>query len=175
MNKSNVSLSGDALKQIKLHYQEEYAKTLKKLKELEQVLQELDPVQLDAAPVTELNTAPSSTADKPKTQKRKYKKKRGRKSVWGKFIMDRLKATQIPLSYDQMTNHAMVVKKLAPSEKDKTKRAISSAAFNLRKNAEKIDTYGIKGSREKYLVLSSWLDDKGQLEDKYKSKIAKTS
>ena len=103
--------------------------------------------------------------------KRKYKKKPGRKSIWGKFILGRLKATNTPLSYDDMTSHAIAIKNLEPTEFDAIRKKIIAAAFVLRSKQDKIDNFAIKGSRTKYMGLKDWFEREGLLNDDYRTKV----
>ena len=168
----------DTAVKMKLHYQEEYTRTLKKLKELKQVLDDLNDV--DTKSITSnadaLTTQTFTSADNSETaeiprQKRKYKKRAGGKNKWQNFITSRLKATQTPLSYDDMTNHAIAIMKLDPSDFKKTRSNIVAAAFQMRKNLGEIDTYAIKGSRTKYMGFTDWFEREGLLKVEYAEKI----
>jgi hypothetical protein len=166
---------------IKRHYQEEYTKTLVKLNDLKSVLEKLahvdassDAVQIDlvGGSTSEVSETPSKAKKKePAKPKRSYTKKRGRKSIWGKFIKSRLRATQTPLSYDDMTYHAIAIKNLEPGDFEKTRQKIVAAAFNLRNKQDVIDTYAIKGSRTKYMGFKDWFEREGLLKQEFIDKI----
>ncbi len=166
----------DTAVKMKLHYQEEYTRTLKQLEELKQVLDQLENVDTKSITSridTTVPSEPKSTstdAVAPKA-KRKYKKRSGGKNKWQNFITSRLKATQTPLSYDDMTNHAIAIMKLDPSEFKKTRANIVAAAFQMRKNQGDIDTYAIKGSRTKYMGFTDWFEREGLLKVEYAEKI----
>ncbi len=182
-----VKFNMDIAIKMKLHYQEEYMRTLKKLEELKQVLDQLEVVDT-ASPQLMLNVD-SSTMESPvasdnsedanpkkikPVKKRKYKKRAGSKNPWSKFIKSRLKATQMPLSYDDMTNHAIAIKNLDPQDMEAIRKKIVAAAFQLRSKLDMIDTYAVKGSRTKYMGLKEWFEREGMLREEFSSKIKKS-
>ncbi|WP_124980400.1 hypothetical protein [Nonlabens xiamenensis] len=171
----SINLNEEVAAKIKIHYQEEYAKTLKKLDELKSILQEMEAVPTnnymhESSESTTAITSSSEENESPKP-KRKYKKKRGKKPVWSKFILNRLKATQTPLSYDDMTNQAIARMNLSPTDFENTRKKIVAAAFILRKKKGQIDTYAIKGDRTKYMGLTKWFEKEGRLNPEFQSKI----
>lgn len=173
---SNVNLSADAASIVKAHYQQELASTLQKVRELKQVLAELDGVQVDAS--EENYTSYGSNVQVSKKVKKSSassnsgrKKKRGRKSFWPSFIIGRLKATQTPLTYDDMTNHAIAIKNLDISKFENIKKTVIATAFNLRSKEHKIDNYAIKGSRTKYMALPEWFEKEGVLLKEFRDKL----
>jgi hypothetical protein len=173
---ANYTVSEDIAVKMKLHYQQEYAQTLKKLNELKAVLNQLSDVDTGNTEMAQVQSIDSSqdeikSTSSTKKPKRKYKKKPGRKSIWGKFILSRLRATNTPLSYDDMTSHAIAIKNLDPTEHDSTRKKIVAAAFVLRSKQGKIDTYAIKGSRTKYMGLKDWFEREGLLKDEYRTKL----
>lgn len=181
---NQVKFNIDIALKMKLHYQEEYMRTLKKLKELKVVLDELEKVDASSLSLdintdshlpdsnsTKGETAESSVNEEKSTKKRKYKKKPGSKNPWAKFIKSRLKATQTPLSYDDMTNHAIAIKNLDPQEFEDIRKKIVAAAFLLRSKLGVIDTYAIKGSRTKYMGFKEWFEREGLLKVEFASKI----
>ncbi len=184
---SDLTFDSNTAIKIKRHYQEEYTKTLVRLNELRSVLEKMSHVDATAdslASIDVIGTSVSSSSssgsdasssseskeDKPKA-KRSYTKKRGRKSIWGKFIKSRLRATQTPLSYDDMTYHAIAIKNLEPGDFEKTRQKIVAAAFNLRNKQDAIDTFAIKGSRTKYMGFKEWFEREGQLKQEFIDKI----
>ncbi len=172
---ADYQISEEIAVKMKLHYQQEYAETLKKLAELKSILDQLEGVNtagdenLSNPLISSDSTSKEQSTEKPK--KRKYKKKPGRKSIWGKFILSRLKSTRTPMSYDDMTSHAIAIKNLDPTDFDKIRKKIIAAAFVLRTKQDKIDNFAIKGSRTKYMGLIDWYEREGLLKDEYKSKI----
>ncbi len=161
---------------MKLHYQEEYSRLVKKLAEIKSILDQLQGVDVgmtdEYSGKADATISPQNDRGKVEaTPKRKYKKKAGRKSIWGKFILSRLKSTRTPLSYDDMTSHAIAIKNLEPSDFEKIRKKIIAAAFVLRSKQDKIDTYAIKGSRTKYMGLKEWFEREGLINDEYRNKI----
>lgn len=181
-------LTDRSLQKIKLHYTEEYHKTLGKLKELESILEELGDVEVSNKDFSVLEVEPDNTVkqvnleivqeDAPihieKPIKRPYKKrlkKRGRKSVWGNFVLKRLKSTQKPLSYDDLANHAIVLLKEDKSDFAKIRKSIIGAVFNLRTKQEKVATIPKDGTRNKYVLLKSWVDQDNKMLPEFKNKL----
>jgi hypothetical protein len=173
---SNVNLSADAASIVKAHYQKELAITLQRVREIKQVLAELNGLPADVtdsdyiARATESNLSSGSKTVKVRSTSTR-KKKRGRKSFWPNFILGRLKATQTPLSYDDMTNHAIAIKNLDIKKFEKIKKTVIASAFNLRSKEHKIDNYAIKGSRTKYMALPEWFEREGILLQEFRDKL----
>jgi len=173
---SNVNLSADAASIVKAHYQQELALTMQKVREIKQVLAELDGLEAVAAESDHIVSAPGynlSSGSKPSKVKSTStrKKKRGRKSFWPNFILGRLKATQTPLTYDDMTNHAIAIKNLDITKFENIKKTVIASAFNLRSKEHKIDNYAIKGSRTKYMALPEWFEREGILLQEFRDKL----
>lgn len=165
-----MKLSDQTISEIKLHYQEEYQTTLRRLKEIESVLKELEPFSITISKISDYNTivgqeatlntaASKKPTEKPKAQYKKRSKKRGRKSVWGDFILKRLRAVNRPLTYDELANHAQVSLNIDPLEFDKTRKALVSAVFQLRNKQDKVATFRKTNSRDKYVLLVKWLNE----------------
>jgi hypothetical protein len=172
---SNVNLSADTASIVKAHYQTELAAALQKVRELRQVLAELDGVQVDGSEESSVSSSASysKSSDKPAKSKSTStrKKKRGRKSFWPNFILSRLKATQTPLTYDDMTNQAIAIKNLDITKFENIKKTVIASAFNLRSKEQKIDNYAIKGSRTKYMALPEWFEKEGILLQEFRDKL----
>ncbi len=166
---SVVIITDQTLQQIKLHYTEEYQKTLRKLKEIESVLEELSGVTVGStteAPVAlDLKSPETNTSEqnlKPKRAYKKRSKRRGRKSVWGDFILKRLKSVNRPLTYNDLANHAIVTKNLEQKDFDKIRKALIAAVFQLRKAGGKVHTENKTGTRDKYVLLHKWMGKDGK-------------
>lgn len=167
-----MRLSQETLQRIKLEYQREYALALKRLQDLKFVLDQLNDIPTPENVFQTPNVHSSIHSEtknenltptnlKPTAPKR-TKGKRGRKSVWGKFILTRLKSVQKPLTLDELTNHAIVTMKIDPARFTKTRQSLVNAVFGLRQKGEVI-TVGVKGTREKVLALPQWLDERERL------------
>lgn len=172
---SNVNLSADTASIVKAHYQTELAAALQKVRELRQVLAELDGVQVEVGEQGSYTSSAGKTKSSDKPAKVKStstrKKKRGRKSFWPNFILSRLKATQTPLTYDDMTNQAIAIKNLDITKFENIKKTVIASAFNLRSKEQKIDNYAIKGSRTKYMALPEWFEKEGVLLQEFRDKL----
>lgn len=172
---SNVNLSADTASIVKAHYQTELAAALQKVRELKQVLAELDGVQVEVGEQISYTSSSGYTKSSDKPAKVKStstrKKKRGRKSFWPNFILSRLKATQTPLTYDDMTNQAIAIKNLDITKFENIKKTVIASAFNLRSKEQKIDNYAIKGSRTKYMALPEWFEKEGVLLQEFRDKL----
>ncbi|MGB1076111.1 MAG: hypothetical protein ACPGYK_07970 [Flavobacteriales bacterium] len=94
-------------------------------------------------------------------------KKRGPKSIWGNFIVKRLRGRNRPMTYRELIDDAMSIHHL-PAEKEGSVRAsILNSAFRLRTVHGRVETIGRAGRKEKFLVLTNWLDDDGMLKMPY--------
>lgn len=181
---ANPNFDDTTLRRMKLFYQEEYAKALGRANELRKILEQMQGIDVSVSgDIQSLHSIHSSSPSIPqkveesasKREKRKSsggrRKKRGPKPVWPNFIMKRLKATQTPLSYDDMANHAIAIKNLNPGDFEKVRTSIVSAAFRLRNKEDKIDTHANKGSRTKYMGLKEWFEREGKLKSEFAQKI----
>ena len=181
--KSAISLDANELQQIRSFYEQERIQLAARLQHVDQVIARLGgasmPISGLAAPKT--SQAPVSAApakrgpgrprksEAPAEPKKKAgrPKKRGPKSVWGNFILRRLRQCDRPLSYAELVRDAMVLNNL-PAEKEKNAKAsVLNAAFRLRSTLNKIDTVGLPGKKEKFLVLKSWMNAEGGLKAPY--------
>jgi hypothetical protein len=113
--------------------------------------------------VNETESAPKRT--------RKVKKKRGPKPFWGTFIVGRLRKRDEPMTYDAILNDAMVLNNIPIEKQQNTKLSLLNSAFRLRNEDKKIETMGIKGKREKFIVLTKWLNEDGTLQEEYQTKL----
>ena len=94
-------------------------------------------------------------------------KKRGPKSVWGKFILDQLEQANTPLSYKTLVKRGLEFKKLDFNSEGLVRASILNSAFRLRSIHGKIATVGQFGKKEKFLILASWLDESGAMSQKH--------
>ena len=95
-------------------------------------------------------------------------KKRGPKSVWGKFILEVLKTSNHPMRYNEIIQIALEQNGLPASSQPKVRASILNSAFRLRAIQGRIATVGEKGKKDKFIVLRSWVADSGDVrkEDK---------
>ena len=184
--KSAISLDASELQQIRSFYEQERIQLAARLQHVDHVIARLGGATAPiadikvAAPVVVPTTAPAAAPVKrgpgrPRkteavsdTKKKAGRpKKRGPKSVWGNFILRRLRQCDRPLSYGELVRDAMVLNNL-PAEKEKNAKAsVLNAAFRLRSTLGKIDTVGLPGKKEKFLVLKSWMNAEGGLKAPY--------
>lgn len=177
-----ISVSSEELLSMRAFYEQEYLATKTKLQHLSSMLNKLGglPVEVPEVEAAEpvlapktstVSTAKSKLSGDQEIARRKRKKKRGPKPTWSKFILDRLKAADRPMTYNELFRDAMVLKNKAPEEYNATKASVLNSAFRLRTVANKIDTLGEEGKKEKFIVLTKWMDDKGALVSPYNHKL----
>lgn len=188
----SVKLHENDLAVMKQFYQQELDKTMKHLQHIKSVLESLGEkstrieinVKGASAPAARLadgsvkrgpgrprkvDSIDSTSANVISTAKKPRGKKRGPESVWGTFILDTLKSTDNPMTYNDLVDAAMVRFSLADAKRKATSDAIVNASFRLRKNAKKIDTFSA-GQREKHVALKAWFDSPGKIGATYMSK-----
>jgi len=133
-------------------------------------------VQVDDLPA---GTASAPVAAKPAAAvakpKRKRKGKRGRKSIWGDFILKTLRKIDRPVFYSELVQMAQIQFNIKENKLKELKAAINQSAFRLRSVHGKIDTIGESGKKEKRVGLKTWFDEDGNLKPEYAAKLAKPS
>jgi c-di-GMP-related signal transduction protein len=147
--------------EMKSFYEAELIKSVKRLQHIQTILGQLKSdvkVEIVVAGIQQ------DTEPKPRrTSRKKTRGKRGRKSIWGEFILQTLKDSGRPLKYSDIVTAARV-KFNIPEKKMKTlKAAINQSAFRLRTIHNQIETIGEVGKKEKLLALSKWVDSNGNL------------
>ncbi len=159
--------------QMKAFYESELDKTVRKLQHLENELSQLKSdvnVHVVVAGMPS-NPMPASPGGKVKARKPR-KGQRGRKSIWGDFILRTVKENNRPMLYSEIIQAAKIRFNI-PDAKMKTLRAaINQSAFRLRTVHKKINTVGKDGRKEKHIALSAWFDDKGNLREEYSSRLS---
>ena len=183
--KAAIALDAGELQQIKSFYEQERIQLAARLQHVDQVIARLGGASRRFREVQyrlllrhqhplhrrSADQAVPRKTDAPvevkATKKAGRPKKRGPKSVWGNFILRRLRQCDRPLSYSELVRDAMVLNNL-PAEKEKNAKAsVLNAAFRLRSTLGKIDTVGLPGKKEKFLVLKSWMNADGGLKAPY--------
>ena len=175
--KGTVTLGASELQQIKSFYEQERIQLVAKLRHVDDVIARLGggslavadaaPAAPAAAPAKRGPGRPRKTAVDSKAKKAGRPKKRGPKSVWGNFILRRLRQCDRPLSYSELVRDAMVLNNIPADREKNAKASVLNAAFRLRKTLKKIDTVGLPGKKEKFLVLTSWVASEGKLKAPY--------
>ena len=183
--KSAITLDASELQQIRSFYEQERIQLAARLQHVDQIIARLGgasmpisglavpktssaPALATAAPARRGPGRPRKSEAPAEPKKRAGRpKKRGPKSVWGNFILRRLRQCDRPLSYAELVRDAMVLNNL-PAEKEKNAKAsVLNAAFRLRNTLNKIDTVGLPGKKEKFLVLKSWMNAEDGLRAPY--------
>ena len=189
MAKSKVQFKDEELQYIRSFYEQEKFQLLSRLQHVDQVLGRLNgggvvitngvlaaPQNVSAAQPPVVAPAPKRKRGRPrkteavvetKPKKAGRPKKRGPKSVWGNFILRRLRQCDRPLSYSELVRDAMVMHNLPAAKEKNAKASILNAAFRLRTHLDKVDTVGLPGKKERFLVMKSWLAAEGQLKAPY--------
>ena len=165
-----IKLPESELAEMKLFYQEEYDKAIKRLQHIKTMLVRLG---ADAHPEEPLKpvsgkSVPSKNTTSAAPVKRKRKTKR--KSKWELLIMKRLRQLDRPVTYDELTEEIMAFAKLPQQKLKSTKQAVVNVIFRLRNRDGKLDTFSI-GAREKYIALKNWFETPGEIKKEYAAKI----
>ena len=163
---SKVKFTKQELKKFIAHYTNEKSRLENELNNVNSMLEKLGG---NVGYSTTHSTKAIKTVKKAPaiTTKGEVPKKRGPKSVWGKFITNRLRTRQKPLSYDDLISDAMSLHKIADERKANAKASILNAAFRLRTVTGEIVTVGRQGRKEKLIVRTAWLNEDGSLQEEY--------
>jgi hypothetical protein len=148
---ARMNLNTKDMAEIAKYYAEEKLRLSSKLKHIDAILRKISGDNIDA----ESGVILTKRGDKAK--------KRGPKSVWGKFILDCLEEKNHPLSYRDLMDLAMEKNNLDKSKFQSIRASILNSAFRLRAIQGKITTVGEEGKKEKFLVMTKWLNPKGVL------------
>lgn len=147
-----MNLNTKETSEIIQYYADEKIRLSAKLKHVEGILRKLNGENIDSDTGVIL------------TKKGEKARKRGPKSVWGKFILEQLEECNHPLSYRDLMNVAMEKNNLDKGKFQNVRASILNSAFRLRAIQGKIATVGEDGKKEKFLVLTEWLKKDGSLE-----------
>lgn len=168
----NIKLSGEERSEMRRFYMLQLEESLRNVRHLNSILDKLGPAESEEIvqpkaienPTLKNNSLISSTQITPSSDRKKGT--RGRKSLWGNFILNQLQEQNRPLSYTEIINTAVDKFNLPESKVKNVKQAITNSAFRLRVINKKIDTYGLSGKKERYLCLSNWFEH-GKLKSIY--------
>ena len=165
-----MQFSQDELKDMHAFYEQELATTVERLKHIERILQKLGSKKFNV----EVNVAsPTSTSTKsPKTAptRRKSNKKRGPKSIWGNFVLNKLKELDKPLTYDELIAEGMKFANVGKDKEVSIRQSIVNVTYRLRAKERKIDTFS-NGTRIKFIALKTWFKD-GEIDPAYAAKAS---
>jgi hypothetical protein len=165
-----IKLPESELAEMKLFYQEEYDKAIKRLQHIKTMLVRLG---ADAIPEEPQKAGPEKSASTQSTSSPapvKRKRKTKRKSKWELLILKRLRQLDRPVTYDELTQEIMTFSKLPPQKLKSTKQAVVNVIFRLRNRDGKLDTFSV-GAREKYIALKNWFETPGEIKKEYAAKI----
>lgn len=172
----SVHFTAAELNELRRAYEKEYIELTRRLEHIRGVLNKIGS-DVPAGPTVPVQvgqqTLPSASSERdqralPKPRK---SKKRGPKSVWGDFIVRRLKKLDRPMSYAEMLNDAMDIHNIPDEKRQNAKGSILNSAFRLRKTHKKIETIPVPGRKEKFIVLTEWLGSDAKLKHPYKSRM----
>lgn len=169
-----MQFSSEEVKAMKAFYEQELSSTIERLKHIQSVLTKIGGSQISVEinlGSTGSTSNQASTKTVKKTTKAKRGAKRGPKSIWGNFVMKKLKELDKPLTYDELIEEAMKFANVPPENAQKIRQSIINVTFRLRAHERKIDTFS-KGSRIKYIALKSWFDEQGKIDPAYAKKAS---
>lgn len=174
----HLELNEDEIIEMKRFYITQYDKALRDLNHIKSVLQKLGADTSDLRTVQQsqsharfLKHASMISPEQIDGHNERKKGTRGRKSLWGNFILNLLNELARPLSYTQIIGEAMERFNLPESKTKNVKQAITNSAFRLRVINHKIDTYGLPGKKERFLCLMEWFEN-NDLKQDMKNKIS---
>lgn len=167
----NLKLTQEDRSEMKRFYLEQLEKALHRVKHFKTILKKLESDDL-----TQVDTQTYGVSLQLHEQNRlrvdsDRKNSRGRKSIWGQFILNQLQKEDRPLSYTEIIRTAMSSFNIPESKLKNVKQAITNSSFRLRVTNKKIDTFGLPGKKERFLCLISWFKD-GILKKEYQNKLS---
>jgi len=172
---SEISFSQEEILALIELYQERLATELRRKEMLQRKLAALN--ASEPLPQEEAQTEPdhddSETEEEHEANQPKPVKRKGPPPIWANFILKRLRQVNHPLTYQQLTDDAMLFQKIEPHKRNQVEQAIKASAFRIRKVHGKIDTYHLKGTREVFVGLTKWFSKPGKLQRSYVKKINK--
>lgn len=159
-----MDFSQKELQDMKRFYEQERGRLIGQLSHVEEML-----VKLTGQPLAPRRVAASSALSTTK------QRKRGPKSVWGNFIVKRLRARNRPMTYKELIDDAMAIHRLGPDREASARASILNSAFRLRTVHGRVETIGRAGKKEKFLVLTKWLDQDGMLTSPFDEEFRKVA
>ncbi len=156
-----MNLKSKDIAAVASYYEEERIRLASKLKHVDSILRKISGANTDLETGVIL------------TKQGEQAKKRGPKSIWGKFILEQLKQRQQPLSYKDLMVEAMKSRSEQNPKYQNVRSSILNSAFRLRAIQGKIATVQQEGKKEKFIVLRSWVDDKGGLSKSHRQWLKK--
>jgi hypothetical protein len=171
-----IQFTAEELNDLRLAYEKEYIELTRRLEHIRSVLNKIgsDVPAGPSVPVTIQRSQRQESSDSSQQRalpKPRKSKKRGPKSVWGDFIVRRLKKLDRPMSYAEMLNDAMDIHNIPDEKRQNAKGSILNSAFRLRKTHKRIETIPVPGRKEKFIVLTDWLGNDGKLMHPYAQRM----
>ena len=77
------------------------------------------------------------------------------------------------MTYKELIDDAMAIHHLGPEREPSARASILNSAFRLRTVHGRVETIGRAGKKEKYLVLTKWLDQDGMLTSPFDEEFRK--
>lgn len=173
---ANFKLSDEEIDNMRRMYEAELDQTLRRLQHIQAVLNGIGGKQTIDVRINQSGTNSGTSVSTPKattatkTTRRKGKK-RGPKSVWKQFVLDKLKNTDKPYTYNEIIDEAMKFSNMPADKEKNVRQSIINTTFKLRTEEDAIDTFSL-GNRIKYLALKSWFDANGKIKPEYASKAS---
>ena len=159
-----MEFSQKELQDMKRFYEQERGRLIGQLSHVEEML-----VKLTGEPLSPRRVAGGTGLGGGK------QRKRGPKSIWGNFIVKRLRARNRPMTYKELIDDAMAIHHLGSERESSARASILNSAFRLRTVHGRVETIGRAGKKEKYLVLTKWLDQDGMLTSPFDDEFRKLS
>lgn len=176
---SNVNFSESDLNLLRLHYQQEYNQLLKKLDEVRTILNKLgassssnaiaqipSSIVKSTAPlqVSEGSAQPVARRGRPRKDAvegiaeaakpaRKGKVAKNKRIPWAKFVLKTLKASETPMSAQELLNAGVKPFKITDDQRAKVMSSLQ-ATLNRLKKGNKLASNKNKGSYTEYALAS---------------------
>jgi hypothetical protein len=172
----SLKLSQEDRSEMKRFYLEQLEEALRKVKHFKIILKKLefdDYTHIDTETYglsLQLHKNDKSQPIPKSISNSTEKSGRGRKSIWGNFILNLLTSENRPLSYTEIIRIAMDKFNLPETKLKNVKQAITNSSFRLRVTNKKIETFGLPGRKERFLCLSAWFNN-GVLSVDYQNKL----
>ncbi len=162
-----LSLTDEELTELKKSYEKEYIELSRRLEYLRSMLTKAGSTIVKGGVEERQKRLPREGTGKRTLPGPRQPKRRGPRSVWGDFIVQRLRKLDRPMSYAEMLEDAMEMHSIPKERRENAKGSILNSAFRLRKTHRAIETVSVPGRKEKFIVLTSWLKSDGNLKATY--------
>ena len=121
---------------------------------------------------TKVKAAPKKRGRKPKSLRKPIKGGKGKEKVkWNDFIIETIKSKNSLMLASSLTQAALEKFQIPNSDRDRVRMAISTTLTKLANKDKVLRTHSEKGLRGAFFGLSTWFNDKGNLNNEYKKKL----